>query len=470
MTDPAPAPRPLEPDLAEMRRLGNAALEFATSYVEGIPDAPASGDIDPALHAAIRQTIGERGGSLDEALALFDRATAEGFNTTGPGFMAYIPGGGLYAAAVADFLACVVNRYVGIAPPAPAMVEIEWRVVRWLCELFGYPDAARGILTSGGSIANFSAIVAARHRLGDDIAGGVLYVTDQAHHSVAKAARLAGFPQDAVQLVPRDGELRMDVAAVGTMIAEDRGAGRRPCAIVSSAGTTNTGAVDPLAELADLAEREEVWLHVDGAYGGFFQLTERGRESFRGMERADSITLDPHKGMFLPYGTGALLARDGEALRAAHSVTADYLQDLVQDEELPSFGEYSPEFTRSFRGFRVWLPLMLHGVGAFRSALDEKLDLARFFHDALVDTPGLEVPWEPELTVIPFRVAGKAETANEATHELLLRVNASRRVFFSSTTIDGFVYIRPCIVVHRTHRDRIEEAVEIIRKELAGLR
>lgn len=441
---------------------------FSETFVEALADAPASGPADPSLHERIRGTIGEHPASLDGAIELLREATGEGFNTTSGGFMAYIPGGGLYAAAVADYLACVVNRYVGIAPPAPAMVEIEWRAVRWLCDLFAYPDQARGVLTSGGSIANFSAIVAARHaRLGDDLRGGRVYATDQVHHSVLKAVRLAGLPPDAVRVIPRDAALCMEPEALTEAITEDRSAGRRPCAIVASGGTTNTGAIDPLPELAEIAARHDVWLHVDAAYGGFFQLTERGRDAFRGIEQADSITLDPHKGMFLPYGTGALIVRDGQALRAAHAATADYLQDLASDEEiLPNFGEYSPEFTRDFRGLRVWLPLVVHGVAAFRAALDEKLDLAALLHRRLAAIPELELPWPAVLTVVPFRVRGDD---SEPTRRLLEQVNATRRVFLSSTTIDGRVYIRPCIVVHRTHEDRIEEAAAIIRRAVSDL-
>ena len=459
---------PLEPSVEEMREMHVAAGAFAETFVAGLVDAPASGPVDPTLHERIRGTIEEGPGTLDGALELLGRATGEGFNTTSGGFMAYIPGGGLYAAAVADYLACVVNRYVGIAPPAPAMAEIEWRAVRWLCDLFAYPDEARGVLTSGGSMANFSAIVAARHaHLADDLRNARVYATDQVHHSVLKAVRLAGLPSDAVRVVHRDAALRMEPEALAEAIAEDRNAGRQPCAVVASAGTTNTGAIDPLPEVAEIAASNEVWLHVDAAYGGFFHLTERGREAFRGIDRADSITLDPHKCMFLPYGTGALIARDGEALRAAHTATADYLQDLSSEEEiLPNFGDYSSEFTRDFRGLRVWLPLVVHGVAAFRDALDEKLDLAARLHDRLAAIPQLDLPWPAGLTVVPFRVRGDD---NDPTRRLLELINAARRVFFSSTTIDGRVYIRPCIVVHRTHEDRIDEAAEIIRQAVADV-
>jgi aromatic-L-amino-acid/L-tryptophan decarboxylase len=462
---------PLEPSPEQLHHLLARAASLVEEFVGGVSEAPAWGDdTDAALHERVRATVSEAPGRLEEALELVGRGLAEGFNTAGPGFMAYIPGGGLISAGAADLIACAVNRYIGIAQAAPVMVEIEWRVVRWLCELFGYPSVARGILTSGGSMANFSAIVAARHaHLGEELSAGTLYVTDQAHHSIRKAALLAGLPSAAVRLVPRDSDLQMDPEALTRMIGADRREGRRPFLVVASAGTTNTGAVDPIAALVDVARREGVWLHVDGAYGGFFQLTERGRSLFQGIDRADSITLDPHKCMFLPYGTGALVVRDGEALRAAHAATADYLQDLgSEDDALPNFAEYSAEFTRSFRGLRVWLPLEVHGVNAFRAALDEKLDLARWLHEELAGVRGFELPWEPILSVVTFRYHPAGGDPDAATRQILRQVNASRRVFFSSTTIDGRLYVRPCIVVHRTHRDRVEEALALIKAAAAA--
>jgi aromatic-L-amino-acid decarboxylase len=211
-----------------------------------------------------------------------------------------------------------------------------------------------------------------------------------------------------------------------------------------------------------VAREEELWVHVDGAYGGFFQLTERGRRLFAGIGDADSITLDPHKAMFLPYGTGSLLVREGRLLREAHRVGGDYLQDLAPEGDVPNFTDYSPELSRDFRGLRVWLPVKLHGLGAFREALDEKLDLARWLYERLRDTPGFELPWEPEVTVVAFRYRPRSGDAEEFNRRLLRRINDSRRVFLSSTLIDGRFVIRACIVSHRTHRDRIEEAAEII--------
>jgi aromatic-L-amino-acid decarboxylase len=207
-------------------------------------------------------------------------------------------------------------------------------------------------------------------------------------------------------------------------------------------------------------------MHVDAAYGGFFQLTERGRERFHGITRADSVTLDPHKGLFLPYGMGSLVVRDGAALRDAHYEGAAYLQDLAPEGELPNFTEYSPELSRANRGLRVWMPLKLHGVSAFREALDEKLDLTDHLSAAIQEISNVEVPWAPQLTVVPFRLRGADEPTNQ---RFLEAINASKRVFLSSTKVNGDYVLRACIMSHRTHRDRIDECIEIVGRAAAEI-
>jgi aromatic-L-amino-acid decarboxylase len=298
----------------------------------------------------------------------------------------------------------------------------------------------------------------------------------QTHHSVAKAARLAGFPASSVRIVAHGPDLAIDPSALRRAIAEDRKRGLRPFLIVGTAGTTNTGAIDPLPELADIAEAEDFWLHVDAAYGGMFRLTERGRQRLGGMERAHSITLDPHKGMFLPMGTGALIMRDARLLAAAHEVEGDYLHDMrggqtFDGEYLPNFAELGPELTREKRGLRAWLPLHFHGVAAFRQELDEKLDLAAHAHERLSADPLLDVPWRPELSTMAFRIRPKSNapdairTAEMATQALLARINDHGRILLSSTVIDGKFMIRLCILHFRTHADRVAETLDLIARE-----
>jgi aromatic-L-amino-acid/L-tryptophan decarboxylase len=452
----------LDPDLAEWQALAATVVDYLTGVLRDLPDAPASAfdGVDALLvDPALRRPPPEAPRPLAELLDVLDRAASVGLNTSHPGYLAFIPGSGLVSAGLAGLIGDVLNRYTGLAFPAPALVALEADVLKWLTDLFALPPTAGGLFTSGGSLATFSALVTARHdRLPEDFLRGTLYVTDQAHLSVLKAARLAGFPAAAVRVVPDDGAQRMDVAALGELVARDP----QPFCVVANAGTTNTGAIDPLEAIADLCAREGMWLHVDGAYGAAFQLTERGRRRLHGIERADSITLDPHKGFFLPFGTGCLLVRDTAPLRAAHSGdAAHYLQD-IDDAELPDFADLGPELTREFRGIRMWLPLHLHGVAAFREALDEKLDLAEWAYTALAAEPALHLYGAPELTTVAFRCADPAD--DDATAEVLRDVNAERRVRLSSTRIDGRFVGRLTVLNHRTDRARVEEAVAAIRR------
>jgi aromatic-L-amino-acid decarboxylase len=457
---------PLDPSAEQMRELGDAALAYAIDFLQRRPAAPAS-DLGDAAEVArgYRESPPDEGGEFKELLDLVEVAALKATDNSGPGFLAYIPGGGLFASSLADLLSTTIDRFVNMGMTAPVAAQIEVNVVRWLCDLFGFPGGSRGVLTSGGSMANLSAVVTARtEKLGEEFSRGTVYVSEQAHLSVRKAAMIAGVPTAGVRTVPVTPQLRIDVGALRDTVARDRAQGLTPCLVVASAGTTNTGAIDPLGEVADVARDEGLWLHVDAAYGGFFQLTDRGRRRFAGIERADSITLDPHKGLFLPYGTGSLIVRDGSALRRAHQLGAAHLQDIPEDEEIPNFSDYSPELSRDFRGLRVWFPLKLHGVSAFRQALDEKLDLARILADGLGTIPELELPWDVALTVVPFRLRDGDDDANR---RLLQEINASKRVVLSSTMIDRRFVIRACILVHRTHRDRIEECIEIVRRAVA---
>ncbi len=459
----------------QMRELVDQAMERIASYVDSLPLQPAA-DVEGAIDAArsVMEPMPESGTPFADLLdRLFQDLVPKGFNTAGPGYLAYIPGGGILHSAIADLIAASVNRYVGVWAAAPALAQLEASVVRWFADLVGYPAGARGLLTTGGSLANFSALVAARRdRLPDNFLGGVIYASDQVHHSVVKAAILAGFPESNIREIASDSLFRLRADILKEMITRDRNAGLTPFLLVASAGTTNTGAVDDLETLADIASEERLWLHVDAAYGGFFLLTERGRRVMRGIERSDSVTLDPHKALFVPYGTGSLVVRNGEALRRAHSVHAHYMPPMQEEADLVDFCLYSPELSRDFRGLRIWFPFKMHGAGAFRRNLDEKLDLTEFAAAELRRMPGIEIIAEPQLSVVAFRLvrAGRSgEELNSLNRRLLDSINSRRRVYLTSTMLGGRFVIRICVLSFRTHRNRVQAALDDIRSAVSGL-
>lgn len=473
---PSPPPWPLEPDPETLERWTVAAAELLRRELPALAFGRADGIVGPPAWeraAALSPPISEAplADGLDGALGILTEAARLALNTGGPGYFAYVPGGGLYAAALGALLGDAFNRFTGLAAAAPGCARLEADVLRWLAGELGFGAESAGLFTTGGSLANFGAVVSARHHhLGDDgdYRGATLYASSQAHRCVGKAARLAGIPVAGWREVPTDAALRLDPRRLDDLLRADRAAGRRPFMVVASAGTTNTGAIDPLEAVADVCAAHDVWFHIDAAYGGLFVLCDEGRARLAGVSRADSIAVDPHKGMFLPYGLGALLVRDGQRLRAAHRETAAYLQDLEAEDPLavPSPSDLGPELSRGFRGLRLWLPLMLHGVGPFREAAAEKIALARRFREALRGLP-IEVPVEPELSIVAFRLPRRSAESlqdwNQRNRALLAAINRRERAFLSSTTLptqDGdAVTLRICVLSFRSHAAHIDECV-----------
>ncbi len=452
-----------------MRRLVDEAMRRITAHITSLPQQPAGNTEGAAEYARTLIESMPRSATPYETLLdqLFDDYIPRSFNTAGPGYLAYIPGGGIFHSAVADLIADAVNRYPGVFAAAPALVQLEANVIRWFCEMAGYGHGSGGILTTGGSLANFTAIVAARKTLlPENFFRGTLYCSDQVHHSFQKAANLAGFPFGNIREIASDDQFRMRIDKLEEAIARDKREGFTPFMLVGSAGTTNTGAVDDLTALGGVARRNSMWFHCDGAYGAFFVLTERGRATLRGMELADSIVLDPHKTFFLPYGTGGLVVRDASTLRRAYSLHADYLPKMQRDEQLIDFCEISPELSRDFRGLRVWLPLKMFGIDVFRQQLDEKLDLTLWATEELRRIEGIEIVAEPQLSIVAFR----HRSSNEKNRELLERVNARQRVMITPTTIGDRYILRICVVSFRTHQERMQMAIDDIRAAVNELR
>ena len=460
---------PLELTGKQFQALHQQAVERLSEFIDTL-DQQAVDTSDAGLPADLElQSLPTAPHSFEHLLAeIFDKAERASLNAAAPGFMGYVPGGGLTHAGLADLISDTLNRFVGIAAVAPALSQIEASVVQWFCEIVGYPAGAGGFLTSGGSLANLSAVITARtHQLGEDFQQGVIYASDQSHHCVAKAALMAGIKPANLRLIDSDADCRLPIAELDAAIAADRDRGLTPFLVVASAGTTNTGAIDPLDALADLCEARSLWFHVDAAYGGFFRLTQRGARALKGIERADSIVLDPHKTLFLPYGTGALLVRNPDHLRAAHGVStsarlsAHYLPDTQTDQQIVDFCDLSPELTRPFRGLRVWLPMMLHGVEAFRDCLDEKLDLAQWITKKISELEQLSIIAQPQLSILACVVQHPdGPTQDHHTEQLMRFVNRANRTHLTSTRLQGRLALRIAIVNFRTHRPHLEALLE----------
>ncbi|MBC7986648.1 MAG: amino acid decarboxylase, partial [Sphingomonadaceae bacterium] len=284
-----------------------------------------------------------------------------------------------------------------------------------------------------------------------------------------KALHIAGLGKSPRRTIATDERHRMRLDALEAAIETDRGAGVEPWLVVASAGTVDTGAVDPLADIAALCARHGLWLHVDGAYGGLFALCDEGRTALAGIEAADTLALDPHKTLFLPYGTGAVLARDGAHLLASFSATADYMRPLGALDVGPSPADLSPELTRHFRALRLWLPLQIAGVAAFRAAMSEKIQLARYFHARLAETPGFDPGPPPDLSVVAFRYLPESGDADTFNDRLLARIQDEGRVLLSGTRIDGRSWLRCAILSFRTHLAHVDEAIDIILRTAADL-
>ncbi len=470
------AARPLEPGASRRRALRDPVLAYGERFLRRVRDLPAFVEVENPAAGLLESPIGEDPIPVQDALALLGtEVDRPGLNPASGGHLAYVPGGGIYHGALGDYLAAVTNRYAGVFFTGPGPVRMENMLLEWMAGLVGYPADAGGNLASGGSIANLIAIATARdaHGLkGADFHRAVVYLTPHAHHCVDKALRIAGLGEAVRRYLPVDERHRMIPEALDATIAEDRARGLLPWLVIGSAGTTDTGAVDPLAAIAPIAKRAGCWFHVDAAYGGFFLLTEHGRTLLRGIEQSDSVVMDPHKSLFLPYGLGVVLVRDRQALMATHHYQANYMQDAARHASEISPADVSPELTKHFRALRLWLPLKLLGLGPFRAALEEKLLLARYFRNEVARL-GFEVGPPPELSIVTYRwVPDQGLPSDPLAREAeLTRINQGivdavrkdGRVFLSSTLLNDRFTLRLVALAFRTHRRSIDQALTLLR-------
>ena len=462
--------RQLEPSIEERKKNRDKIVGYTENFIENIYDIKAFNLTDNTGEGLLKTPISEEPIDIDKAIELFkDNVDFPNLNPASGGHLGYIPGGGIYNSALGDYLADVTNNYSGIFYAGPGAVRMENMLIRWMAKIVGFPPETVGNLASGGSIANLIAIVTARDAFNLkalEINKSVIYLSQEVHHCIDKAIRIAGLKECKLNFVELDENYRINPETLKEEIKKDKKEGKKPWLIIASAGTTDFGAIDPLDDIADIAKENNLWFHVDGAYGAFFVLSETGKPRLKGIEKADSLVMDPHKGLFLPYGLGVVLVKDKNKMNAAHYYKANYLQDAVALEEEPSPADLSPELTKHFRGLRLWLPLMLHGVKPFRAGLEEKLLLTKYFYEELKKIDGFEMGPEPELSVASFRYMPKDGDPNKFNQLLLQEILKDGRVFLSSTSINGKFIIRIAVLAFRTHLQTIDFTLRLLKEKV----
>lgn len=467
---------PFDPSFEEMRRIGYAAIDRIVDDLQGLSEARV------ARRGTGAELIGRVDGPLptaglgpdDSLRVLFERVVPGMTRVHHPRFHAYIPCPSSYFGMVGEILAAGLNPFVGSWLGGSTVAALELVVLRWIAELVGYPPNAAGILTSGGSMANFAALAAARARAqarGRHERPDVqrIYISHEGHGSMAKAARILGYGESCLRSVPVDSKMRMDVGALEMFLRQDRDAGLHPLFVCANAGTTNTGSVDPLERVAESCAAADAWFHVDGAYGGFAAITSEGRRRLAGMERADSLTLDPHKWLYCPMGVGCVLVRNAAELTEAFRAHGDYLKDLPADEV--NFLDRGPELSRPARAFSVWMVIRSAGREGLAAQIEEDMRLARVAAELLAQDPRFEIVLAPELSVVTFRHRlrdAESENDREARDARLMEATlASGELMLSTTTIAGRSAIRLVVMNHRTSEAELRRTVRVIR-ELAS--
>ncbi len=461
----------LSPDKETRQALRAKAIDLAEEFLEDLPHSKIY-NLDETGKKLYDTPLVEPD-SWDNMLDVIkNEIDLPGINAASGRHLGYIPGGGLYASSLGDYLAAVYNKYAGVYFAAPGAVRMENQLINWMGELIGYKEGFAGNLTSGGSIANLTAIVAARDAFnikGRDVEKTVIYASEQMHHCVNKAIRIAGMNEAIIRYLPLDEKHRIVASTLEEHVANDREQNLRPWMVIASAGTTDTGAIDPLEEIGVIARRNNLWFHVDAAYGGFFMLCDEFKDKLKGLEMTDSLVMDPHKGLFLPYGIGTVLVKDGQKLYEAHSQHANYMQDTIRATDEISPADLSPELSKHFRGLRMWIPIKLYGLEPFKACLEEKIWLTRYFYEQLGQLPGFELGPYPDLTVMYFRYLPKFGDANEFNEQLARSIQEDGRTFLSTTVLGDTFVIRLAVLSFRSHLREIDLTLEIIKEKLEEL-
>jgi aromatic-L-amino-acid/L-tryptophan decarboxylase len=458
---------PLGVDPDTMRTLGYRTVDMLVDRMTG-PAGPVVRAAAPeVLHDRLAMPPPETPTAFEEILAGLERDVLPFVGRIShPGYLAFIPGEGTWPSALGDLIASALNIDTcwWLGASGPSMLELV--VVDWLRQWVGYPEGAAGVLVSGGSAANLTALACAREaRIGPMSDRAVVYMSDQTHSSLARAARALGFRPEQVRIIPTDEHARIRPDGLRSAIVADLARDHTPMAVVANAGTTATGAVDPFRELAGICRKHGIWLHVDGAYGAFACIAERGRDALAGMELADSITLDPHKWLYQPIELGALLVREGRSLRRGFEISAAYLPDVETEGREVNFSDLGLQLTRSCRALKLWISIRYFGLAAFRAAIDTCLDLAKHAERRITASSELELMTPASLGVVTFR-----RQPDGVDNEVLLdRMNAGLaeeiqrqgEVFLSTGRVGGRLVLRLCVLNHSTTRAEVDRALEL---------
>ena len=456
----------------QMRSLGYRAVDIVVDHFARIAD-------DPVVPQGAREPIARLfdapppdHGSDPVALLdwLRDNVFANALRTDHPRFFGYIPSPNNFVSAIGDLLASGFNVFAGLAPTNHGPTELELAVIRWLCDLLGLPTGAGGLIVSGGSMANFTALAVARHRrLGDTTENAVIYVSDQTHSSIERAVRALGFGADQLAVIASDADYRIDLDVLAERITQDRADGRRPFCVVGTAGTTNTGAIDALDRLALLCRHEDLWFHVDGAYGAAAAILPEMKAAFAGLSAVDSLSIDPHKWLFQPFECGCLLVRDRRWLPETFRIVPDYMKDSDVAGDMVNFRDWSLQTTRAFKALKLWMTFKTFGMNGIRTAIRHGLDLGEFTQGFLEARDGWQVVSPASLGAVTFRYIGgppEGPDCDALNQAMVNALSADGFALVSTTILEGRKVIRICALNPRATRDDIRRTVEKL-EELA---
>ncbi len=465
--------RVIEPGADRRQELLGKVNQYTEEFLETIHARNAYIKEGPDGKGIRDAGIGEQGLEMDAILTLYkDNVEQQGISTVSGKFMGYIAPCSMFYSALGDYIAAVTDPFGVDYSSCPGGVHMEKMLLDWMADLVGYPAGARGNLASGGSLATLICIVTARESRGikaRDFDKSVVYLTQLTHHCFKKALHIVGMGECVIRKVAVDDCYRMRTDALAECIENDKQQGLRPWLVVGSAGTTDLGNIDPLDAIADVASAHNLWFHIDGAYGGFFILSDLVRDKFAGVGRSDSIVMNPHKTLYTPFGLGAAIIRDGELLFKAHHHTASYLQDNYLEQKELSPADLGPELSRHFRALRLWLPLKLIGVAPFRAALSEKILLTRYAYERMREQDGFEMGPYPELSTFAFRYVPAAGDANDFNRRIIEALRKDGRIFLSSTILDDKHMIRVNILSYRTHLETMDLAIDVINENIHKL-